>query len=395
MRKMKLPLMKKLPKVAVVMALVMGCSLGNVCASTIDEAKDQKDEAEENEKEAKNVLSSLEDEQNQLIKYVQQVDAQITSLQTEITAKEDEADALQDEIDDTQLKLADAQVAEDDQYAAMELRIQYLYENGEVEYIDTLMSSASFTDMLNKSEYVEQLSEYDQEQLNKLIATKQEIEDYEKTLKRDLVDIETVKADLETQREDLQTVVAEKEAEISKYDDDIVAQEALVAKFTAEKEAAEQKIAEFQRAAIASAQSSGQTVYDASAYSGKFMCPVAGWYVITSYFGGRDAPTAGASTYHQGLDMGCAYGTDIVAAEAGTVIMSTYNGGAGNCVMIDHGNGVCTVYMHNSQLIAGVGQTVEKGQVIAKAGSTGVSTGTHCHFGVSINGTYVDPLNYL
>lgn len=101
------------------------------------------------------------------------------------------------------------------------------------------------------------------------------------------------------------------------------------------------------------------------------------------------------STYHQGLDIGCEYGTDIVAAEAGTVIISEYNSGCGNYVMIDHGNGVCTVYMHNSQLVVGVGQSVEKGQVIAKAGSTGISTGTHCHFGVRINGTYVNPRDYL
>ncbi|MGN0393972.1 MAG: murein hydrolase activator EnvC family protein [Coprococcus sp.] len=395
MRKLQFSFRKKLPKMAVAMALIMGCSIGTVYASTIDEAQDEKDEAEENENNAKDVLESLEEEQNALIDYVQQLDGQITSIQTEITKKEEEAEALQTEIDETQLKLADAQVAEDDQYAAMELRIQYLYENGEVEYIDTLLSSASFTDMLNKSEYVDQLSSYDQTQLNKLIETKQDIQDYEKTLEADLKDIESVKADLESQQDSLQTVLAEKEAEISKYDDDITAQEALLAKFTAKREEAEKKIATLQSAAISAGQGAGQTIYDSSAYSGKFMWPTTGWSVPTDEFGYRDQPTAGASTYHQGLDIGCEYGSDIVAAESGTVIISEYNASCGNYVMIDHGNGVCTVYMHNSQLLVGVGETVEKGQAIAKAGNTGVSTGTHCHFGVRINGTYVNPRDYL
>ena len=85
----------------------------------------------------------------------------------------------------------------------------------------------------------------------------------------------------------------------------------------------------------------------------------------------------------------------VVAAEAGTVVMSCYNGGGGNMVMISHGGGICTVYMHNSQLCVNVGDKVVKGQVIAKAGSTGVSTGPHCHFGVSIDGTYVNPHDFL
>lgn len=395
MRKMKFTVGKKLPKVAIIMALVMGCSLGTVYASSIQDEKDKRDEAQENEDNAQDVLDSLEAEQNELVKYVQQLDSEITSIQTQITDKEAEAEELQKEIDETQLKLADAQVAEDNQYAAMEKRIQYLYENGEVEYIDTLLSSASFTDMLNKSEYVEQLSAYDQEQLNTLIETKQKIKDYEETLESDLRDVESVKTDLVTQRANLQDVVDEKNAEITKYDGDIVAQEALVAKFAAEREAAEKKIAELQSAAIANQASSGQTIYDPSAYDGVFMWPATGGTIITSPFGYRSSPTPGASSYHQGIDIGCTYGSDIVAAEAGTVIISEYNSGAGNYVMIDHGNGVCTVYMHNSQLVVGVGQSVEKGQVIAKAGSTGISTGTHCHFGVKINGTYVDPMNYL
>ena len=111
--------------------------------------------------------------------------------------KKQEAEDLQNEIDETQTKLAEAQVSEDNQYEAMKKRIQYLYEEGDVAYIDALMSSASFEDSLNKSEYVDQLSTYDQKQLNKLVKTKNDIAEYQQTLKDDLADVEKVKADLE------------------------------------------------------------------------------------------------------------------------------------------------------------------------------------------------------
>lgn len=395
MKKIQFKSKKSFAKVAILMALIMGCSLGTVSAETIQDAKDERDEAQANEDEAQEILDSLEEEQNALIEYVKELDGQLNTLQKEITKKEEEAEELQDEIDETQLKLADAQVAEDDQLASMEKRIQYLYENGEVEYLDTLLSSASFTDMLNKSEYVDQLSAYDQQQLNKLIEIKQDIKDYEEKLEKDLRDVESVKTDLEQDRADVQDIIDTKNGEITKYEGDIQAQELIVAKYTAEREAADKKIAQMQAALIQNQSDSGQVIYDPEAYDGVLMWPATGGTTITSYFGYRDSPTYGASTYHQGIDIGCTYGSDIVAAEAGTVIISEYSGGAGNYVMIDHGNGVCTVYMHNSELCVGVGETVSKGQVIAKAGSTGISTGTHCHFGVRINGTYVNPLDYL
>ena len=126
-----------------------------------------------------------------------------------------------------------------------------------------------------------------------------------------------------------------------------------------------------------------------------FTWPVPGYSTITSYFGNRNAPTAGASTNHKGIDIACDTGASIVAASSGTVIVSTYNVAEGNYICIDHGGGVVTVYMHNSQLLVSVGETVTAGQTIALAGSTGYSTGPHCHFGVRVDGTYVDPLGYL
>ena len=116
---------------------------------------------------------------------------------------------------------------------------------------------------------------------------------------------------------------------------------------------------------------------------------------ITSAFGDRESPTEGASSNHKGVDIGAASGSDILAAAEGEVVISTYSYSAGNYIMIDHGGGVSTVYMHCSQLLADVGDSVSQGQVIAKVGSTGYSTGPHLHFGIRSGGSYVDPLNYV
>lgn len=408
--KKKIQKCRNIKKSVLVMAgcLAMGVAMlfqtgdTTVKAMTKDEAEKQKEEAKDNEDSAKDILNSMEEQQNKIVQEVADLDAQAIAIQTEITKKQDEADELEKNIKETKKQLKEAQKAQDNQYEAMKQRIQYLYEEGDEEYVDALVTSISFTDLLNKSEYIDQISEYDQKQLTRLIKNKDSIAQYEKDLESDLRQVESIKTDLEADNEKLQELIEKKQEDINRYADDIDAQKSLMAKFTAQREEAERRIAEIARQEMNRARANGGgvytpdgKVYDTSKYAGRFMWPVSTGGVITDEFGYRDAPTAGASTYHQGLDIGCDYGTDIVAADDGTVVMAGYNGGAGNMVMISHGEGICTVYMHNSQLCVNVGEKVVKGQVIAKAGSTGVSTGPHCHFGVSIDGTYVNPHDFL
>ena len=127
--------------------------------------------------------------------------------------------------------------------------------------------------------------------------------------------------------------------------------------------------------------------------TGSFRWPCSG--TITSYFGRRNTGIKGASTYHEAIDIANSYGTPIYASDGGTVTYSGWRGGYGYLVIIDHGNGYQTYYGHNSSLVVSVGEHVYKGQQIARMGSTGVSSGNHCHFGILINGTFVNPLNYL
>jgi septal ring factor EnvC (AmiA/AmiB activator) len=387
---------------------------------TKEDVEQQKEEAQQAQEEANANAEKYQKKVDKLTAAVNELDKQATDISTQIVQKKQEAEDLQNEIDETQTKLAEAQVSEDNQYEAMKKRIQYLYEEGDVAYIDALMSSASFEDSLNKSEYVDQLSTYDQKQLNKLVKTKNDIAEYQQTLKDDLADVEKVKADLETKQADLDDVISQKNAEINKYSDDVEMQKALAAEYAKQESELDDKLAELarqeqqrleeerkQREAEQQQQdnnggsdnsgsdsdNSGSNNGGSTTGSGQFIWPVSG--PITDYFGPRESPTAGASSNHMGIDIGCSYGVPIAAADAGVVTVAEWGESGGNYVMIDHGNGFVTMYLHNSSLAVSVGDVVSQGQTIAYAGSTGYSTGTHCHFSVFLNGSYVNPLDYL
>lgn len=387
---------------------------------TKEDVEQQKEESQQAQEEANANAEKYQKKVDKLTAAVNELDKQATDISTQIVEKKQQAEDLQNEIDETQTKLAEAQVSEDNQYEAMKKRIQYLYEEGDVAYIDALMSSASFEDSLNKSEYVDQLSTYDQKQLNKLVKTKNDIAEYQQTLKDDLADVEKVKADLETKQADLDDVISQKNAEINKYSDDVEMQKALAAEYAKQESELDDKLAELarqeqqrleeerkQREAEQQQQdnnggsdnsgsdsdNSGSNNGGSTTGSGQFIWPVSG--PITDYFGPRESPTAGASSNHMGIDIGCSYGVPIAAADAGVVTVAEWGESGGNYVMIDHGNGFVTMYLHNSSLAVSVGDVVSQGQTIAYAGSTGYSTGTHCHFSVFLNGSYVNPLDYL
>ena len=387
---------------------------------TKEDVEQQKEEAQQAQEEANANAEKYQKKVDKLTAAVNELDKQATDISTQIVEKKQQAEDLQNEIDETQTKLAEAQVSEDNQYEAMKKRIQYLYEEGDVAYIDALMSSASFEDSLNKSEYVDQLSTYDQKQLNKLVKTKNDIAEYQQTLKDDLADVEKVKADLETKQADLDDVISQKNAEINKYSDDVEMQKALAAEYAKQESELDDKLAELSRQeqqrleeerkqreaeqqqqdnnggsdnSGSDSDNSGSNNGGSTTGSGQFIWPVSG--PITDYFGPRESPTAGASSNHMGIDIGCSYGVPIAAADAGVVTVAEWGESGGNYVMIDHGNGFVTMYLHNSSLAVSVGDVVSQGQTIAYAGSTGYSTGTHCHFSVFLNGSYVNPLDYL
>ena len=296
---------------------------------------------------------------------------------------------------DEQTELEQAKRDEQQQYADMCTRIQFLYENSGVSYADVLMSSESMSDMLNQPEYVSAMADYDYSMLEQLVATRQKIADDEQQLQINLSAVEQLTAEVEDEQATVNQLIETKSQEVAQYDDQIARQQKVIEECDAEVQAAAARIAELEEAAR-KAQSRGEFV----PYSGgAFVWPCPSSTRITSYFGYRTPDGGYVNANHKGIDIGAPTGTPGVAAASGVVVIARYSASAGNWVVISHGNGLYTMYMHASQLLVSEGQYVNAGDTILLVGSTGWSTGPHLHFGVGVGGytsAYaVDPLSYF
>ncbi len=294
-----------------------------------------------------------------------------------------------------QTELEEAKKKEQQQYADMCTRIQFLYENSGVSYADVLMSSESMSDMLNQPEYVSAMADYDYSMLEQLVETRQTIANDEQQLQIDLAAVEQMTSEVEAEQTTVNQLIETKSQEVAKYDDQIARQEKVIAEYDAEVQAAAARIAELEEAAR-KAQERGEFV----PYSGgTFVWPCPSSTRITSYFGYRTPDGGYVNANHKGIDIGAPTGTPGVAAASGVVVIARYSASAGNWVVISHGNGLYTMYMHASQLLVSEGQYVNAGDTILLVGSTGWSTGPHLHFGVGVGGytsAYsVDPLAYF
>ena len=291
---------------------------------------------------------------------------------------------------------------ENSQYESMKLRIRYMYERGETSFLNMLMESRNISDMLNRAEYISQISSYDRQKLTEYAEEKERIADQEAKLEEERGQLLSLQEATEAKQASVEKLMEEKTAELANYEGQIASAEGQLSDYEKDIQAQEDKIkaieAEIRKKeeeAKKQAEAAGQTYTPVNLGNISFIWPCPSSSRITSQFGDRSAPTEGASTDHKGIDIGASTGSDIVAAASGTVIISTYSVSAGNYIMIDHGGGVFTVYMHCSQLLASVGDKVSQGQVIAKVGSTGYSTGPHLHFGIRSGGAYVNPLKYV
>lgn len=370
--------------------------------SGLDSAKKKKTSLEEEKKKTEAVLKNLEGLKNDVASYVKKLDASLESIGNELEDLDSEIASVEEQITVTETALEDARQVEKKQYESMKLRIKYMYEKGDSTYVDLLMESRSLSELLNKAEYIGKISMYDRQMLDEYIRNKETITEKEDALRTEHQELLELQEQTEAKRASVEQLLTAKQTELKKYEaqigtaedqldeyeKDIRAQEDSIRAIEAEnrkKEEEEKKKAE----------AAGKTYKTKDIGNISFTWPCPSSSRITSGFGGRSAPTKGASTNHQGIDIGAPTGSNIVAAAAGEVVTSTYSYSAGNYVMISHGGGVYTVYMHASKLLVSAGETVKKGQTIAKVGSTGYSTGPHLYFGIRVNGTYVDPSQYV
>ncbi|MGN0159405.1 MAG: murein hydrolase activator EnvC family protein [Brotaphodocola sp.] len=368
----------------------------------VDNAKKKVTSLEQEKKKVEATLKSLESLKNDAAAYVKKLDAQLESVNDELEKLDGQIMEKEAIIVQTQQELETAKQVEKEQYASMKLRMKYMYERGETSFIDQILQSEDIVQMLNRAEYIQQIAEYDRKQLDAFETNRQQIEVYETQLQEEhkaLLELQdeteakkqSVKTLLDNKNQELKRVesqISQTENQVSAYEKDIKAQEDKVKKLEAE---IKRKEEEAKKAAAAS----GKQYKTTSLGNIKFIWPCPSSGRITSAFGSREQPTAGASTNHKGIDISASTGSAIVAAASGTVVVSTYSYSAGNYIMLNHGGGVYTVYMHCSKLLVSEGAQVKQGQTIAKVGSTGYSTGPHLHFGIRSGGQYVNPSKYV
>lgn len=382
---------KKMISLLLVLALVSGMFV-QTYATEIDDTKKKAEELESKKKAAENEKTSLADQLKKLTGEMEKTKKKISAKEDEITNKEEE--------------LILAKADENEQYESMKKRIRYMYENGNTGFVEILCSSKSIGELLNNAEYISRISGYDRNMLVEFQKVVTNVENQEAELKKEYKELQTMQDDLITKQDSVNELIKNKQSEIQSLTSELGDTKNKLAQLEAAAAEAERKQKEAAAAAAKKAQaaakkntsSSGSSAASAGASvvsgNGTFTHPCPGGY-ISSGFGYRTQPIAGASTNHKGIDFAAATGTPIYAAAAGTVISAGYAGNAGNLLVISHGNGLLTYYMHCNAIYVSAGQKVSRGQNVAAVGTTGNSTGPHLHFQVMLNGTPVNPANYL
>lgn len=361
--------------------------------SAITEAQEQKKQLQSTMSDIQAMVDSLESSKNDLEAYVKQLDGNLAQIQSKINELKSMISEKEEEIRETQKQLEEAIEREEQQYAAMKVRIQYSYERGSSNYIEMLLASKSFGEFLNNANYMEQMNEYDQRQLEEYQKNRELVETCKKALEEEQEVLEQAKAEVEKEEAGLETLISQKEQQITAFQGDISNKEAAIKEYEADIAAQNSTIAALEAAERKQLEelNKPKVTYD----GGMFQFPLTSYKRISDEYGYRIHPTLGVKKFHNGVDFAAASGTPILAAYDGTVVGAAYNSSMGNYVMLNHGDGLYTIYMHASSLNVSQGQTVTKGQQIAAVGSTGRSTGPHLHFSVRLNGEYVNPWNYL
>ena len=333
---------------------------------------------------------------------LRQIEGQLRQATAELGTIKEQRVAVENDITLNERQLAEAQKRLEGRESVFYKRVRDIYINGRLSYLDVVIGSKDFSDFANRLEVLKRIIDSDITLINEIKKERAEIEAHKQKLEADrakLVELE--KAALAKQAE-IEQKKAERNVVLQKAQNDkatamqaieeLNASSAQVSAMLKERQAARAAAA---AAAAAAAQSSGgQGASDNWVQgTGQLGWPVSG--EITSPYGYRVHPIWGTTIYHSGIDIGVDEGTPVHAADGGVVVWSGWMGGYGYAVVIDHGNGLSTLYGHNSELAVDEGQSVAKGQVISYAGSTGNSTGPHVHFEVRVNGDPVDPMGYL
>ena len=388
-------------------------------AATLGQQKNQlgvlKDKYSEAKKKTANVRSELSKTQGSIKTNLQrkdELDAEIVALTEEIKNAEELIAAYETSLAEKQTEKETLEKKKQEQIETLGEILKTSYMYGEESYIDLILGSKDISDFLQRLDFISYHVKYSdtlikdmeltaitldevtaslQTTLDSMNATNAEREARVAELTPLLAEVDEIILELQNDSEYLESQLAIEERDTAVLEKDIKALE----KQIAAEEARKKKEEEERKKKEAAANKGKDTTPIAPSADGKFIWPIKGYRPLTSSYGYRKDPITGKRAFHNGLDIAAPHGTNIYAVKSGTVIRASRYDTYGECVMIDHGGGMITLYAHCSGYNVKVGQKVNQGEVIAFVGSTGRSTGNHLHFVVRVNGQYKDPNTYL
>ncbi len=335
-------------------------------------------EIDKKKKEINDLQGKTKDVQSQ----IEQLDKEMEEAAKELEAVKQELDKLNKSINTITKELEEAEAKIKNKQDAFNSRLRVMYKNGNVGYLEVLLSSANIRDFLSRRQMIQSVADYDVELLKYMKEQRDIIEKKKIELQAQKASVEATRSKLSARKADLQRASRAKEVLMGQLKKDLKTAEQQYDELNKLAKDIESQIVKLQRVE--------------GPYSGGAMnWPVPGHTRVSSYFGYRIHPIFKTKKPHTGIDIPAPTGTTVVAAADGTVIYSGTLGGYGKTIMIDHGGGIVTLYGHNSSLTVSEGTQVSKGSAIARVGSTGFSTGPHSHFEVRKNGSYIDPIPWL
>lgn len=374
--------MQKRRIVYLLLAVIFTFNFIQVYAGPVDDLKKQQKKVNEQLKDTQNEIKALESQAKDVSKQIEELDIKLDNASNELNKVEKELENLELSIEKTILELEEAEENINEKQESFNKRLRVMYKNGNVGYLEVLLSSSNIKDFLSRQDMIKAIAKHDTELIEYMKEQRETINTKKTELEMQKNAVEVSKTKLESRRRDLAKATRDKEDYIGRLQKDIKAYEREYDKLNEDAKKIEQEIVRRQK--------------NTGAYTGGIMSwPVPGYSRISSPYGYRIHPVFKTKKLHTGIDIPAPTGTPITAASDGTVIYAGTLGGYGKTIMLDHGGGIVTLYGHNSSLVVKEGQEVKKGSTIAKAGSTGVSTGPHCHFEVRKNGAYVDPIPWL
>lgn len=365
--------------------------------SRLSAAQKKRQELQQEQKQVEAEVDRVQAVADNVKKYVKTLDAQFIRLMNSIEANKTSIQKTEEEVEAVNEEFERAQEKQQTQYDSMKARIKYMYENSEDSYLQFLLESRSLAELFSREEYVEKITGYDKSLFSRYQVVLDEVTAAKERAQSKLDEVEATKEALKYEKETMNKLVKEKNRQVQLYKGLLEDGQQNLNDYAQQISSQEQEIEALlqkQRDQV-SAQEADSTQEKVVPTTGDYAWPLTVRGRISSPFGYRSSPTAGASSYHRGVDIAVSMGSSVLATKDGKVVTAKYSSSAGNYVAIYHGGGIYSYYMHCSRLLVSVGDRVEKGRVIAKSGSTGISTGPHLHFAIYKNGTYVNPMYYV